>query len=59
VLSHQRRNDALPPLLQRRQGTSLVLLHKPAVTDHVGGENDGKATPGAFFGHVPVQLSDI
>ena len=37
--------------LQRGQRAGLVNLHQPAVADHIGGQNGGKATLDAFFGH--------
>ena len=52
MLGDQRIQDALTPLLQRRQRARLVLLHQSAVADHVGGKDGGEAALDAFFGHV-------
>ncbi len=52
VLCYQRLEDALAPLPQRRQRAGLVLLHEPAVTDHIGGKDGGEAALSTFSGHA-------
>jgi hypothetical protein len=43
VLCHQRLEDALASLPQRRRRDGLILLHEPAVIDHIGGTDGGEA----------------
>ena len=38
--------------LQSGERTLFIRAHQPAVADHIGGENGGQATLGAFLGHV-------
>src|SRR6266446_6379691 len=40
------------PGFERSQGAGLVMLHEAAVADYVGGQNGGKATLNALFGHM-------
>ncbi len=43
--------------IEARNGSFLVRAHEPAVTDHIGDEDRGKPSFGAFFGHVARPLS--
>jgi hypothetical protein len=51
VLGDERRQDFAPALLEDRQGPGLIRLHEAAVANHISGQNGGKATLNAFFGH--------
>ena len=52
VADDQGLQHLLPPGLERGQRAGLVVLHEPAVTNYVGGEDGGKAALNASFGHV-------
>jgi len=52
VPGNQRLQYLLSPGLQRDHRASLVLLHKPAVADDIGGEDGDQAALDAFFGHL-------
>ena len=41
-----------------RECIRLILLHEPAVADHIGGKDGGKVALGAFFGHLARLLSE-
>src|SRR5262249_10226862 len=58
VLGEQRFENCFAPVSQRGQRTSLVLLHEPAVANHIGGQDGGEATLGAFFGHAEQLFLD-
>ena len=48
--------DILATRPQQRHRSGLILLHEPAVADHVGGKNGGETALDAFFSHV-VRIS--
>ena len=52
VFRNHRLEDVPPPRLERRKRALLIGAHKPAVPDHIGGEDGGKAALDAFLGHV-------
>jgi len=52
VLRHQWFENVPATLFERSHRTGFVLLHEPAVADHVGCQNGGEAALGAFFGYV-------
>ena len=52
VASNDRFQHLLPPGPQYGHCTGLILLHQPAVSDHIGRENGGEPALDAFFGHV-------
>jgi hypothetical protein len=51
VSSHQWLKDLPSPGLEGRQRPGLIFRYHPALADHIGGKDGGKATLGAFFGH--------
>ena len=42
------------PSFQSRQSGGFINFHKPAIADHISGQNGCKAALGAFFGHEDV-----
>ena len=43
--------DPVSSFLERGQRASLILLHEPAVTDNIGGQNSREAALDAPFSH--------
>ncbi len=58
MLRDQWHQDIVPARPQQRHRSGFILLHEPAVADHVGGKNGGETALGAFFSHVAGILSD-
>ena len=57
LLRDQWHQDIVTARPQQRHRAGLILLHEPAVADHVGGKNRGEAALDAFFGHSGRLLS--
>jgi hypothetical protein len=53
---NERLQHLFPPCLQSGKHPGLVLLHPPAIPDHVSSEYGGEATLDAVFGHVVASL---
>ena len=51
MLGDQWLQHLLAPGLERGQRAGLIVLHQPAVADHVGGQDGSEAALDAFFGH--------
>ena len=58
VLFDLRLEQLLAMRPEPRERIRLVLLHEPGVADHVGGEDGGKVTLGAFFGHGVIAFRE-
>src|SRR5262245_25503582 len=56
VFGEKRLQHTFATCLQGCQCGSLVLLHQPTITNHIGRQDGGKAALGAFFSH-PVGCS--
>src|SRR5713101_7914491 len=48
----RQRDETPKPRRRQRHRSGLILLHEPAVADHVGGQNRGEAALVAVFGHT-------
>jgi hypothetical protein len=59
MLGHQRLKGIFVPGLERSQSAGLIGSHHAAVAYDIGGQDGGKATLGAFFGHMELLPLEI